>query len=105
MSIPATLRGLFGVLGDYTCFPFTEGYGLAERILEATNAIAKEHGAIGIWSYPRRSALKAYQRAGFTQTSDFSEGEYADANCYVVNMFADKMELSNGSDPTEHPNG
>jgi len=38
-----------------------------------------------VWSIPRKSAIKAYESVGFTQTSDwFNEGMEFGPNCYVT---------------------
>jgi len=69
-------RGLY-VLPEY------RGHGIAQHLLQATEDQANKELKVILWSIPRKTALKTYQKFGFRVMSEFFEGEYGQ-NCFVV---------------------
>jgi GNAT superfamily N-acetyltransferase len=49
--------------------------GIGTELLLATIEQAKKSNASMIWSYPRSNSWTTYERAGFTLTSSWEEGE------------------------------
>ncbi len=70
-------RGLF-------VFPEFRGQGVSSLLLAAAVDFAKKQSAAAIWSLPRESALKAYERVGFQKirTADAAQVEFG-PNLYV----------------------
>jgi GNAT superfamily N-acetyltransferase len=58
--------------------------GLSQTLLAATQHQAHTEGAIMIWTVPRKTALPAYTKFGFTTVGDFFSTETAEANIYAV---------------------
>lgn len=63
-----------------------KGYGI--KILDATNEVAKENGAGFIWSFPRQTSFKTYQKSGYVKISDWLEDNQFGPNCYAVKSLA-----------------
>jgi GNAT superfamily N-acetyltransferase len=60
------------------------GQGLASALLKCSIECAKKISNTYIWTVPRKSAMPAYESAGFKQTSDwFDEGMEYGPNCYA----------------------
>lgn len=60
------------------------GYGFGQQLLKHGIEIARQNGASGIWSYPRRASWTTYYSSGFTLVSDWSESETSEANAYCL---------------------
>jgi GNAT superfamily N-acetyltransferase len=56
------------------------GYG--KQLLSATIDVAREHMALAVWSYPRKTSWPTYKSAGFVLTSDWGQSETSEANAY-----------------------
>lgn len=69
-------RGLF-VFDEY------RKMGIGTKLLVATIEQGKIEGASVCWSYPRDTSWNAYSKAGFSETSEYVEGETG-TNCYCI---------------------
>jgi len=49
--------------------------GIATELLISTIEQGKKEGCSYVWSYPRENSWKAYAKAGFTLTSDWTDTE------------------------------
>lgn len=56
--------------------------GLGKQLLEATTTLAKNEGAIAIWSYSRKTSWPTYESVGHKLTSGWQESETSDNNAY-----------------------
>ena len=64
--------------------PDHRGHAYGVHLLRYAGQVAAKNGANLIWSLPRLSSLKTYNRAGYIQVSDPLPTETADANVYAV---------------------
>lgn len=58
--------------------------GISQTLFMMTEHQAKIEKCDMIWSIPRKTALKAYTKFGFSTVGDYFGTETADANIYVV---------------------
>ncbi len=66
------------------------GGGLISCVLWAVCREAADLGCSIVWTLPRKKALNAYIRAGFTQDSEFfDEGVLYGPNCYAICRLTD----------------
>lgn len=65
-------------------------HGVGQAIMDACISFVRgQHGALSIWSAPRRSSLPFYLSCGFMQTSDFTDECFEfGPNCYVFKVIA-----------------
>jgi GNAT superfamily N-acetyltransferase len=99
MSYPATYFGYFiddqlaGVNSGHLCYDnsyrsrglyVSESYrnlGIGSKLLSAIIEQGSKEKANFVWSYPKQSAWKCYQKVGFTLASDWHQSEN-DINAY-----------------------
>lgn len=62
---------------------FLRNSGIAQTLFALTEHQAKLEGSCMIWSLPRLTALRAYQRHGFETQGDILTTETSDQNVYV----------------------
>jgi GNAT superfamily N-acetyltransferase len=81
----ATNQSEYRSRGIYV-FPEYRGRGIAQELLKAIEkqAIAERKGTL--WSMPRASALKTYEKFGFEVVSDFFDDMEFGPNCFVVKL-------------------
>lgn len=72
-------RGLF-------VYPKFRGKGIGYALLMETVRLSSLENANYIWSYPKKSSWKTYQRAGFELASDWELSEL-DYNAYCIKKF------------------
>jgi len=58
-------------------------HGISQQLFSATQQQAIDEQCDMIWSIPRKTALKAYTKFGFSTVGDYFGTETADANIYV----------------------
>ena len=58
--------------------------GIGVQLLMATISQAKNESASMIWSLPRYTSWKTYEKSGFTLSSDWFETETSDKNAYCI---------------------
>lgn len=58
--------------------------GISQILFQLTEEAAQLEGANMIWSVPRKTALPAYQRAGFETVGGFFGTETSEANIYAI---------------------
>lgn len=73
-------RGLY-VFENY------RGKGIGVQLLLTTISQAKKENSKLIWSLPRKTSWKTYQRAGFTLSSPWFQTETSDQNAYCCIEF------------------
>ena len=61
--------------------------GIAQNLFNMTKHQAVLEKTDMIWSLPRKTALPAYERFGFSTVGDFLKTETSDANIYVKLTF------------------
>lgn len=59
-------------------------YGYSQHLFYLTQKKATEEGCNMLWSIPRRTALRAYEKFGFTTVGNFFATETSEANVYVI---------------------
>ena len=64
--------------------PDYRGKGIAELLFSMLQNQATLEGCEMIWSIPRKTALKAYTKFGFSTVGDYISTETADANIYAM---------------------
>lgn len=72
----ARSRGLF-VLPEF------RGQKIGDTLLAASIQWAKENKAKFIWTMPRDTSIKSYERVGFIKTSDWFQTETSAQNCFA----------------------
>ena len=60
--------------------------GISQTLFHLTEEAALREGAEMIWSVPRKTALPAYQRAGFETVGGFFTTETSESNIYAVKL-------------------
>jgi GNAT superfamily N-acetyltransferase len=60
------------------------GLGYGFKILDRTCDMAAGLGAELIWSYPRQSSFRTYEKVGFVQLSEWLENGENGPNCYAA---------------------
>ena len=78
-------RGIY-VLPEY------RGQGVAQELLQSIEDQAVVEKKVTLWSMPRASALKTYEKFGFEVVSDYFDDMEFGPNCYVVKL----LEVSHG---------
>lgn len=63
-------------------------YGYSQHLFYLTEQQAVKEGCEVLWSIPRKTALKAYEKFGFNTVGDFFATETSDSNVYVIKNFA-----------------
>lgn len=63
-------------------YPEYRGSGIGVELLKYTVDYAKTIGAKIVWSFPRQSSWRTYERAGYTLLSDWIHAEGAVLNAY-----------------------
>lgn len=64
--------------------PDYRGQGIADLLFTALQQQAAHEDCEMLWSIPRKTALKAYTKFGFSTVGDYIQTETADANIYVI---------------------
>lgn len=67
--------------------PAIRGKGIGSQMLIHTINYARLINADFIWSFPRRTSKKVYERAGFRITSAWMESETSEANAFCILRF------------------
>lgn len=60
------------------------GMGIANLLLQHSVKEAQRLGFPNIWTCPRQSAMKAYEKVGFVQCSEFDNDLEFGPNCYAI---------------------
>lgn len=58
------------------------GRGIGSLLLTETIELARKENCNYVWSYPRQSSWKTYQRAGFSLSSQWEQSETSESNAY-----------------------
>ena len=65
--------------------PDHRGRGLSTLLLESTKEQAKNEGCSFVWTMPRKSALPAYEKVGFSKIGDWMDkGVEFGPNCLAI---------------------
>lgn len=64
--------------------PKCRGKGYGAKILHRSCEVAAMYGAAIVWSFPRKTSWKTYERVGFQQLSDWLEDGEFGPNCYAA---------------------
>lgn len=70
-------------------YPEFRGQGIGIKLLEATVVQAKQEHSVFVWSLPRRSSWRTYQRVGFKLDTEWQQSETSDANAYCHKFIYD----------------
>lgn len=69
--------------------PLKRGKGYGSRILIETCKQAREMGAGIIWTFPRKSSFRTYDKVGFQRISKWLEDGEFGPNCYAMRSLID----------------
>jgi GNAT superfamily N-acetyltransferase len=72
--------------------PNHRGKGISQDLLEAVERQVRAEKRITLWSMPRKLALPAYEKFGFSVVSDFFDEMEFGPNCFVVKLLEDIYE-------------
>ena len=64
--------------------PTYRGKSISSILFDQIQIQAVDEGCEMLWSIPRKTALKAYTKFGFSTVGDYISTETADANIYVI---------------------
>lgn len=84
-SLHPCLDGSYRSRGLYV-FPEFRGKNIGYELLVTTINLARDYKSSYIWSYPKRSSWKTYEKAGFELASNWELSEL-DWNAYCIKRF------------------
>ena len=87
----ATSRTEYRSRGIYV-FPNYRGRGVSQALLKAVEDQAKDEDKTTLWSMPRASAYRTYEKFGFKKMSEFFDDMEFGPNYYAVKL----LEADNG---------
>jgi len=79
----ATSKSEYRSRGIYV-FPNYRGRGLSQQLFQGVEDQAKIEKKTILWSMPRASSVRSYEKFGFKIVSDYFDNMEFGPNCYVV---------------------